>query len=86
MSKAVSVLGIHHLRMHFCIGRVRSRFILNIRMESAALTDRKNPKWPVNGWKKIMKFRLFRNFVIFFLQDLVIPPRWCWLETVDVRS
>ena len=46
-SKAVSVLGIHHLQMHFC--RVRSRFILNIRMESAALTDRKNLKWPANG-------------------------------------
>ena len=47
VSKAVSVLGIHHLRMHFC--RVQSRFILNIRMESAALTDRKNLKWPANG-------------------------------------
>ena len=46
-------LGIPHLRMHISIGRFRSRFILNIRMDYVALTDRKNSKWPANGWKKL---------------------------------
>ena len=66
VSKAVSVLGIHHLQMHFCIGRPLSRLILNIRMESAALTDRKNPKWPANGWKKNNEISTLWNFVNFF--------------------
>ena len=65
VSKAVSVLGIHHLRMHFC--RVRSRFILNIRMESAALTDRMIFGLPLYVLKHLIRYKMVSNLIYFIL-------------------